>query len=139
MKSIKGEFRFIYNSAKYDETVAFYRDDLQLPLLDSWDEGPEARGSVFQAVGGIIEVMEHPATQGSEWVVYPPDLPKGVSLAVEVDNVDEWYERARERKLPIKTELANFNWGQRGFAVFEPNGLVIFVYSIILNENAYTS
>jgi uncharacterized glyoxalase superfamily protein PhnB len=126
---MKNEFRFVYNSAKYNETVAFYRDGLQLPLMDSWDEGPEARGSVFQASTGIIEVMEHPATRGLEWVVYPPDLPQGVSLAFEVDQVEAWFQRAREKNLPIKTELASFNWGQRGFAVLEPNGLVIFIYS----------
>jgi uncharacterized glyoxalase superfamily protein PhnB len=102
---------------------------LQLATLDSWDEGPEARGSVFQAANGIIEVMEHPATHGDEWVVYSPDLPKGVGLAFEVENVDELYQRVREKKLPIKTELGDFNWGQHGFAVIEPNGLVIFVYS----------
>ena len=126
---MKNEFRFVYNSTKYSETVAFYRDGLQLPLLDSWDEGPEARGSVFQASAGIIEIMEHPATHGHEWVVYPPDLPQGVSLAFEVDQVEEWYQRVQEKNLPIKTELASFNWGQHGFALLEPNGLVIFIYS----------
>ena len=128
---MKGEIRFIYNSDRYDETVAFYRDGLGLTMLDSWDEGPEARGSVFQAANGIIEVMEHPATQGNQWAVYSPDLPQGVGLAFEVENVDELYQRAREKKLPIKTELDNFNWGQRGFAVLEPNGLVVFVYSVM--------
>jgi hypothetical protein len=136
---MNGKFHFVYNSAKYNETVALYRDGLQLALLASWDEGPEARGSVFQAASGIIEVMAHPATKGHEWVVYSPDLPKGVGLAFEVENVEEWYQRVRERNLPIKTELARFNWGQHGFAVLEPNGLVIFVYSTIPHEQASSS
>ena len=132
LRPMMSEFRFVYNSDKYMETVAFYRDELGLPLLDSWDEGSEARGGVFQASGGIIEVLEHPTSRGHEWVVYPPVLPIGVSLAFEVDDIELWYQRVRERNLPIKTELASFNWGQRGFALFEPNGLVIFLYSTSL-------
>jgi catechol 2,3-dioxygenase-like lactoylglutathione lyase family enzyme len=123
-----GQFRLIYNSARYDETVAFYRDGLELPLGEAWDEGLEARGSVFQAASGLIEVMAHPTTEAEQWVVYPPKLPAGVSLAFEVEDVDEWYQRARAKQLPIKTELADFNWGQRGFALIEPNGLVVFIY-----------
>lgn len=128
---MKGEFRVVYTSDKYAETIAFYRDGLQLSILDSWDEGPEARGTVFQASSGIIELMEHPATKGDEWVIFSPELPKGVGLALEVENVDELYQHVRQEGLPLRTGLNNFNWGQRGFAVFDPNGLVIFVYSII--------
>jgi hypothetical protein len=29
----------------------------------------------------------------------------------------------------IKHPLEEFNWGQRGFAVLEPNELVVFIYS----------
>lgn len=54
-----------------------------------------------------------------------------IGLALEVENMDEFYQHVREKKLPIKAELNNFNWGQRGFAVFEPNGLVVLVYSRI--------
>ena len=52
------EFRFYYFTRRYDETVAFYRDVLQLQVHRSWDHGPEARGTIFRAPNGsgLIEI-----------------------------------------------------------------------------------
>lgn len=130
---LKGGFHFIYNSDQYEATVAFYRDGLELPIIAAWDEGPEDRGTVFRAGMGVIEVLAHPTRNAESWKVYSPNLPRGVNLALEVDDVDGWYQRALEKDLPVKHEPATFNWGQRGFALLEPNGLVIFLYSPIVS------
>jgi catechol 2,3-dioxygenase-like lactoylglutathione lyase family enzyme len=52
------EFRFYYFTARYDDTVAFYRDVLQLRVHHSWDHGAEARGTIFRAPNGsgLIEI-----------------------------------------------------------------------------------
>ena len=73
--------------------------------------------------------MAHPTRDAQAWEVYSPDLSQGVGLAFEVEPVNDWYRRALEKQLPIKKGLADFNWGQRGFALTEPNGLVVFIYS----------
>ena len=128
----KGEFHFIYNTDRYDATVAFYRDGLELPIIAAWDEGPEDRGTVFKVASGIVEVMAHPSIQPDSWKVYSPSLPQGVNLAFEVEDVENWYQRAQTRNLVVQHELAEFNWGQRGFALQEPNGLIVFIYSPIV-------
>jgi catechol 2,3-dioxygenase-like lactoylglutathione lyase family enzyme len=128
----KGEFHFIYNTDKYDSTVAFYRDGLDLPIIAAWDEGPEDRGTVFRVASGIVEVMAHPTSRLDLWSVYSPNLPQGVNLAFEVEDVKAWFQRAQEKELEIHHELVDFNWGQRGFALREPNGLVVFIYSPIV-------
>ena len=46
------------------------------------------------------------------------DLPKGVELAFEVENVDGFYQCVRAKKLPIKTELGDFNWDAVVFLFF---------------------
>ena len=133
MTVFRGEFHFIYNTNEYDSTIAFYRDGLDLPIIATWDEGPEDRGTVFRAASGIIEIMAHPTISKESWKVYSGELLQGANLAIEVEDVESWYRRAIEKKMAIKHPLENFNWGQRGFAVLEPNGVVVFLYSPLVS------
>jgi hypothetical protein len=77
--------------------------------------------------------MAHPESSPENWKVYSPKLLQGANLAFEVDDVEGWYRRALERKLVIKHQLEEFNWGQRGFALLEPNDLVLFIYSPLVS------
>jgi catechol 2,3-dioxygenase-like lactoylglutathione lyase family enzyme len=55
-----GEFRFIFRAHDYEAAVTFYRDGLELPIIDSWDRGLAQRGTLFQAAPGIIKVLALP-------------------------------------------------------------------------------
>jgi catechol 2,3-dioxygenase-like lactoylglutathione lyase family enzyme len=79
---------------------------------------------LFQAGSGIIEVLA--LAPGKECVSL-----QGGELAYEVEDVDEWYRRVRERSLPIKGELADKPWGHRSFSVTDPDGIKVILYSII--------
>ncbi len=126
----KGQFRFSYFTPLYGETLAFYRDGLGLPVLESWDRSFDDRGTLFSAASGVIEVLARP--EGAEpahlWDRRPP---QGAFMVIEVDNVDAQYRRALGRGLPIKQELADQEWGHRGFCLLEPNGLVLYLFSPI--------
>ena len=93
-----GEFRFSYFSPRYEETLAFYRDGLGLPVLESWDRAPDDRGTLFSAASGVIEVLARP--EGAEpahlWDRRPP---QGAFMVIEVDDVDAQYRRALGRGL----------------------------------------
>ena len=41
-------FHFVFEAEDYDKTVAFYRDALELPIVEGWDRGAD-RGRMFQA------------------------------------------------------------------------------------------
>ena len=41
------QFRFAYFTRRYDETVAFYRDGLGLPVSHAWDRSPDDRGTLI--------------------------------------------------------------------------------------------
>jgi catechol 2,3-dioxygenase-like lactoylglutathione lyase family enzyme len=64
--SSHGEFRFVAETDKYDESVAFYRDGLGLPISDSWDLD-DFRATLFAVSSGVIEVVSHP-----KWIAEPP-------------------------------------------------------------------
>ena len=118
-----GEFRFVFYPNNYEATVAFYGEDLGLPIVGGWDRGPDDRGTLFGAAAGIIEVVyrgDHEFTP-----------PVGAWLLFQVDDVDELHRRVKEERLPVKLELTNRPWGHREFQVTDPNGIVVAVFSKI--------
>jgi catechol 2,3-dioxygenase-like lactoylglutathione lyase family enzyme len=121
---VTGQFRFAYFASDYDRTVAFYREGLGLPVQESWDRGPEDRGTLFSAAGGVIEVLARPQRPDSHgpWDVRPP---QGAFMVIEVEDPDVRYARAVQSGLPIRQPLTDQPWGHRSFCVTEPDGLVL--------------
>jgi catechol 2,3-dioxygenase-like lactoylglutathione lyase family enzyme len=124
----KGQFRFSYFTPAYDATVAFYRDDLQLVVLESWDRSTDDRGTLFAAASGIIEVLFRSDTHASShaWDDRPP---QGAFMVIEVPDVEQAYQRATERRLSIRQQLTTQPWGHRSFCLREPNGLILYLFS----------
>lgn len=52
---------------------------------------------------------------------------KGVYLTIEVDDVDKVYEAIRAKGVEIKISIRNEPWGDRHFAIQDPNGVGIDV------------
>ena len=50
---------------------------------------------------------------------------KGVYLTLEVEDVDEHYRRLRKKGVPIEIEIRDEPWGDRHFAIVDPNGIGI--------------
>jgi catechol 2,3-dioxygenase-like lactoylglutathione lyase family enzyme len=129
------QFRFGYFTLQYDATVAFYRDGLELPILETWDRNPDDRGTLFGAASGIIEVLALPKgrTAAHLWDERPP---QGAFMAIEVDEPETRYRRAVEKGLPITQELTDQEWGHRSFCVSEPNGLTLYFFCELRTEGA---
>jgi predicted enzyme related to lactoylglutathione lyase len=53
----------------------------------------------------------------------------GVVLTIQVDDVDDTYERAQRLGAEIAAEIRDEDYGQRHFLVVDPNGLVLNVMS----------
>lgn len=123
-----GQFRFAYFTPEYDATVAFYRDDLQLTVIESWDRDADDRGTLFAAASGFIEVLSRPKSGASShlWDDRPP---QGAFMVIEVPDIEQAYRRAVARRLPIRQELTTQPWGHRGFCLQEPNGLTLYMFS----------
>ena len=126
----KGQFRFSYFTPQYEATVSFYREDLELPIVESWDRNADDRGTLFAAASGIIEVVFRPVNPASfhGWDDRPP---QGAFIVIEVPHVEQTYRLATERQLSIREELTTQPWGHRSFCLREPNGLIIYVFSAV--------
>jgi len=50
---------------------------------------------------------------------------KGMYLTIEVENVDAIYEKIKDKGIEIKVEIRDEPWGDRHFAIEDPNGIGI--------------
>ena len=100
-------------SDRFDESRAFYGDVI----------GLEERGSLDWIVFFGTEQRE------VQLSVMRPDVAAHVhpAVSIEVDNVDEVYERARAAGAEIVYPITNEDWGLRRFFVRDPNGVVLNV------------
>ena len=64
----------------------------------------------------------HPSQQP---LFQQPYLGQGIYLTIEVDDVDKMYNELKSKGVPIKIELRNEIWGDRHFAIEDPNGIGI--------------
>ena len=124
MSNIKDstEFRFCYSTPRYSETISFYKNELQLEELRSWDRGHCQKGTIFKwpNAAGLIEIEEGtevPTIQGE--------------LYIEVEDIDLWYKMVVSKKINIIRPVSNTSYGHRSFKFSDPNNLVIglFIYN----------
>jgi catechol 2,3-dioxygenase-like lactoylglutathione lyase family enzyme len=134
----EGQFRFAFFTQTYEATIAFYRDGLELPVIDTWDRTPDDRGTLFGAASGMIEVMALPMEKEAShlWDGRPP---QGAFMVIEVDQVEARYRRALEKGLPIQQALKDQDWGHRSFCIRDPNGLTLYFFSTIGSEEPGTT
>lgn len=124
-----GEFRCIFHAKDYDGTVAFYRDGLDLPIVDEWDNGPDDQGTVFSAASGRIEILRLPGNQDPD-AVWDYSKPQGVTVAIETDDVHAWYKRSVDRGLSVRQGLTVQTYGHRTFFLLnDPNGVTLYIMS----------
>jgi catechol 2,3-dioxygenase-like lactoylglutathione lyase family enzyme len=76
----------------------------------------------------------HPSQQP---LFHKPYNGNGMYLTIEVDDVDKLYSELKTKEIEIKIELRDEPWGDRHFAVSDPNGIAIDIvkYAPVANES----
>ena len=64
----------------------------------------------------------HPSQQS---FFHAPFQGKGVYLTIEVEDVDAIYHLIKQKGIEIKINIRNEPWGDRHFAIEDPNGIGI--------------
>ena len=64
----------------------------------------------------------HPSQQP---IFHEPFTGKGMYLTLEVDDVDTLYDELKKKGMDIKVDIRNEPWGDRHFAILDPNGIAI--------------
>lgn len=120
----EGQFRFFFNPQDFEKSDQFYRKGLELPLDHDWNFGPGDRGAVFHAGKGMVEILE--LAPGAAYV-----KPQGISMMIQVQDVDDWYKRAQDRKLAVIQEPATYPWGHRVLRLQDPDGIVVSLFHVV--------
>ena len=117
----KLEFRFSFFTQKYEESIAFYKDMLKLPVVYKWNRGFNDSGYLFKAASGHIVVLQS-ATKQVEPLI-------DAVLLIEVANFEKQYAFCKKQGVNIVQEIQKREWGDRDFKVTDPNRLIIGFYS----------
>lgn len=73
----------------------------------------------------------HPSQQT---LFHLPFQGQGMYLTIEVGQVDEIYKSLKKKGVPIKIDIRNEPWGDRHFAIEDPNGIGIDIVSYAAPE-----
>lgn len=68
-------------------------------------------------------LLPHHASQ--QPLFHAPFQGQGLYLTIEVEDVDVLYQNIKQKGVPVKIELRNEPWGDRHFAIQDPNGVNI--------------
>ena len=100
--------RVVFQTDRYDESVAFYSDVLGLDVADSWGEDG-CRGCLFAWAGTLVEFFE------GDWVE------SGTQLAIEVADADAEHARLVAAGANPQ-DPAEMPWGHRSVFLVDPHG-----------------
>ncbi|MGV3765204.1 MAG: VOC family protein [Chitinophagaceae bacterium] len=106
---------------KLEETKAFYQEVLHFGITFENDFYLLMHTPGKQAELAFL-LPDHPSQQP---LFQPAFSGKGMFLTIEVDNVDEVYKEITAKHIPIAITLRDEPWGDRHFAIMDPNGIGI--------------
>lgn len=106
---------------KMEETRAFYTGTLGFEITFE-----NEFYLLMHSPGGKEEISfllpHHPSQHP---LFHKPFQGQGVYLTLEVENVDELYAELKNKGVAISVPLRNEPWGDRHFAIQDPNGIGI--------------
>ena len=112
---------------KLAETKAFYTEVLNFGVTFENDFYLLLHTPNHEAEISFL-LPNHPSQQP---IFQQPFQNQGVYLTIELEDVDEFYKQLKLKNIPIEAELRNEPWGDRHFAIKDPNdiGIDIVTYS----------
>lgn len=106
---------------KLKETKAFYRDVLGFGTTFE-NEFYLLMHTPNQQAELSFLLPNHPSQQP---LFHKPFTGQGMYLTIEVDDVDRLYQQLKHKGVLIKIDLRTELWGDRHFAIEDPNGIGI--------------
>ncbi|MEV5510357.1 VOC family protein [Streptomyces orinoci] len=129
-----GAVRFARPTANYEEILAFYRDDLGLPVLAAWRGHAGYDGVVFGLPGTPVqmEITQH----GQPPTVPEPHPENQLVLYLRGAQARDVVVRRLEQRGHRQVKAANPYWPEHGAALFEdPDGWLVVLAPWVFGED----
>jgi lactoylglutathione lyase len=124
------ELRLALTVENYDEAVAFYRDVLGLPLLESWEE-PGGSGAVLDAGRATLELLSVPQAELVDEVEVGSRVAGPVRIALEVADSAETAQRLVAGGAEALAEPVVTPWRHRNVRLRAPDGMQLTLFTVL--------
>ena len=108
-------------TSKLEETKKFYTGILNFGVTFENEFYLLLHSPGHQAEISFL-LPNHPSQQS---LFHKPFQGQGMYLTIEVDDVDSFYNELKKKGVEIKIDIRNEPWGDRHFAIQDPNGIGI--------------
>jgi catechol 2,3-dioxygenase-like lactoylglutathione lyase family enzyme len=108
-------------TTKLEESKAFYSENLGFGVTFENEFYLLLHTPNHEAEISFL-LPNHPSQQP---FFHKPFLGQGMYLTIEVDDVDSIYTDIKKKGIPIKIEIRSEPWGDKHFAIEDPNGIGI--------------
>jgi lactoylglutathione lyase len=124
------ELRLALTVTDYDQAVAFYRDRLGLPVLESF-EGPEGAGVVLDAGRATLELLSVRQAELVDRVEVGSRVAGPVRVALEVADSAQTARRLVDGGAEALAEPVVTPWRHRNVRVRAPGGLQLTLFTVL--------
>jgi catechol 2,3-dioxygenase-like lactoylglutathione lyase family enzyme len=122
------ELRIALTVDDYDRAVAFYRDALGLPELESWDR-PNGRGTILDAGRATLELFDPLQAETLDDIEVGRRVSGAVRLALHVDDAAAAAEALVAAGATREHALVETPWGDRNARVRAPDGMQLTLFT----------
>lgn len=122
------EMRIAMTVAQYEEAVAFYRDALGLPEVESWDR-PDGRGTILDAGHATLELFDPRMAESLDAIEVGRRVSGTIRFALEVDDSIATAARLVEHGATREAEVVVTSWGDQNVRVRAPDGMQLTLFT----------
>jgi len=124
------ELRLAVTVAAYERALAFYRDTLGLPVVETWD-GPDGSGAVLDAGRATLELLSREQAEHVDRIEVGERVAGPIRVALEVEDSARVAEElvgagAEALAAPVVTP-----WRHQNVRVRAPDGLQLTLYTVL--------
>jgi lactoylglutathione lyase len=124
------ELRLALTVEDYDQALAFYRDVLGLPLLESWDQ-PAGGGAVLDAGRATLELLSVPQAELVDRVEVGARVAGPVRVALEVADSVGTARRLVAAGAQALADPIVTPWQHRNVRLRAPDGMQLTLFTVL--------
>jgi catechol 2,3-dioxygenase-like lactoylglutathione lyase family enzyme len=124
------ELRVALTVEDYERTLAFYRDGLGIPVVETWEE-EGARGALLDAGRATLEVLSVEHAEMVDRVEVGEPVGARVRLALEVDDSVEIAKQLVATGAELVGGPVVTPWAHRNVRLCDPDGLQLTLFTVL--------